>query len=156
MSYTNLRKKSEGFTIIEVLIVLAIAGLIMLVVFLAVPALQRNQRNTGRTNDSSLVLAAVSECLANKNGQVTSCDTLGELQTAGTIDTAKLRQLTTVSVTAAAPTAPTGTNTINVGFSAKCNAAGDAVTPGGSREFAALYNNESATNNTGVLRCLSS
>lgn len=156
MSYSNLRNKTEGFTIIEVLIVLAIAGLIMLVVFLAVPALQRNQRNTGRTNDASLVLSAVSECLANKNGQVASCDTLGELQTAGTIDTAKLRQLTTVTVTTAAPAVPTGTNAINVGFSSKCNAAGDAQQAGGTREFAALYNNESATAAAGVLRCLSS
>jgi prepilin-type N-terminal cleavage/methylation domain-containing protein len=31
------KRKEDGFTIIEVLIVLAIAGLIMLVVFLAVP-----------------------------------------------------------------------------------------------------------------------
>jgi prepilin-type N-terminal cleavage/methylation domain-containing protein len=37
----KLSKKEKGFTIIEVMIVLAIAGLIMLVVFLAVPALQR-------------------------------------------------------------------------------------------------------------------
>jgi prepilin-type N-terminal cleavage/methylation domain-containing protein len=47
----NLKKRNEGFTIIEVMIVLAIAGLIMLVVFLAVPALQRNSRNTQRNND---------------------------------------------------------------------------------------------------------
>ena len=32
----------KGFTIVETLIVLAIIGAIMLVVFLAVPALQRN------------------------------------------------------------------------------------------------------------------
>jgi prepilin-type N-terminal cleavage/methylation domain-containing protein len=37
----NILKNKEGFTIIEVLIVLAIAGLIMLVVLLAVPGLQR-------------------------------------------------------------------------------------------------------------------
>ena len=38
----NKLKKSDkdGFTIIEVMIVLAIAGLILLIVFLAVPALQ--------------------------------------------------------------------------------------------------------------------
>ena len=47
----NLKKRNQGFTIIEVMIVLAIAGLIMLIVFLAVPALQRNQRNTARKQD---------------------------------------------------------------------------------------------------------
>ncbi|HPW47952.1 MAG TPA: prepilin-type N-terminal cleavage/methylation domain-containing protein, partial [Candidatus Saccharibacteria bacterium] len=36
------KKDQKGFTIIEVLIVLAIAALILLIVFLAVPALQRN------------------------------------------------------------------------------------------------------------------
>jgi len=49
--YQKIRKRTEGFTIIEVLIVLAIAGLILLIVFIAVPALQRNARNTQRKND---------------------------------------------------------------------------------------------------------
>lgn len=50
---------ARGFTIIEVLIVLAIAGLILLVVFLAVPALQRNARNTQRKHDAALISAAI-------------------------------------------------------------------------------------------------
>jgi prepilin-type N-terminal cleavage/methylation domain-containing protein len=61
------KRKESGFTIIEVLIVLAIAGLILLVVFLAVPALQRNSRNTQRKNDVSALLGAVSE-YSNTNG----------------------------------------------------------------------------------------
>jgi prepilin-type N-terminal cleavage/methylation domain-containing protein len=68
--YQNLKKKSEGFTIIEVLIVLAIAGLIMLIVFLAVPALQRNSRNNSRRNDASRVLAAANEWRTNNNNQM--------------------------------------------------------------------------------------
>ena len=39
---------NKGFTIIEVALVLAIAGLIFLMVFIALPALQRNQRDTQR------------------------------------------------------------------------------------------------------------
>ena len=39
---------NKGFTIIEVVLVLAIAGLIFLMVFIALPALQRNQRDTQR------------------------------------------------------------------------------------------------------------
>jgi prepilin-type N-terminal cleavage/methylation domain-containing protein len=42
----KLLKNEQGFTIIEVMIVLVIAAVIMLIVFLAVPALQRNSRNT--------------------------------------------------------------------------------------------------------------
>jgi len=60
--------KSSGFTIIEVLIVLAIAGLIMLIVFLAVPALQRNSRNTQRKNEVSQLLGAVNEWTNNNSG----------------------------------------------------------------------------------------
>lgn len=44
-----------GFTIIEVVLVLAIAGLIFLMVFVALPALQRSQRDTARRNDMSRV-----------------------------------------------------------------------------------------------------
>lgn len=45
-----LRKKIQknGFTIIEVVLVLAVAGLIFLMIFLALPALQRSQRDTQR------------------------------------------------------------------------------------------------------------
>lgn len=65
----NLKKtKSEGFTIIEVMIVLAIAGLIILIVLLAVPALQRNGRNTAIKNDASAMAAGVSEFASNNNG----------------------------------------------------------------------------------------
>ena len=49
----NLNK--QGFTIIEVVLVLAIAGLIFLMVFVALPALQRSQRDTARRNDMSRV-----------------------------------------------------------------------------------------------------
>ena len=54
-----------GFTIIEVLIVLAVAGLILLVVFLAVPALQRNSRNTQYSREASRLYVAAQEFLNN-------------------------------------------------------------------------------------------
>jgi type IV pilus assembly protein PilA len=68
LSTIRKRKEQEGFTIIEVLIVLAIAGLILLIVFLAVPALQRNARNTQRKSDISGLLAGVSEFTNDNNG----------------------------------------------------------------------------------------
>lgn len=63
-------KRDNGFTIIEVLIVLAIAGLIMLIVFLAVPALQRNARNTSRKSDAAGLASALSEYINNNDGQL--------------------------------------------------------------------------------------
>ncbi|HSX44031.1 MAG TPA: prepilin-type N-terminal cleavage/methylation domain-containing protein [Candidatus Saccharimonadales bacterium] len=64
------KKREHGFTIIEVLIVLAIAGLILLIVFLAVPALQRNSRNTQRRSDVSRMLGAMQEATNNNSGSV--------------------------------------------------------------------------------------
>jgi prepilin-type N-terminal cleavage/methylation domain-containing protein len=66
----KLQNNKSGFTIIEVLIVLAIAGLIMLIVFLAVPALQRNSRNTQYRNDAAAYLGAVNEFMASNNGNL--------------------------------------------------------------------------------------
>ncbi len=61
-------KNRQGFTIIETMIVLAIAGLIMLIVFLAVPALQRASRNTSRKNDAGNISSAISTWISNNNG----------------------------------------------------------------------------------------
>ncbi|HEY5152734.1 MAG TPA: type II secretion system protein [Candidatus Saccharimonadales bacterium] len=68
LNKTKQQKSDQGFTIIEVMIVLAIAGLILLIVFLAVPALQRNSRNTQRKNDVSALIGAVNEYTSNNNG----------------------------------------------------------------------------------------
>lgn len=155
MLRTIQNKRDEGFTIIEVLIVLAIAGLIMLIVFLAVPALQRNSRNTQRTNDASLIGGSVGECLANKNGQKASCDSLAELQAVG-LDLTKLTQLTTAPVvTPGDPAMPAAgnTNQANVGYTAKCNTAGDAVdTNGSDRQVVVLFRIETQGGDTG--RCI--
>ena len=59
----NLTKK--GFTIIEVVLVLAIAGLIFLMVFLALPALQRSQRDAQRKQDVAMVVTAMHNWKAN-------------------------------------------------------------------------------------------
>ena len=67
---TNQTKK--GFTIIEVVLVLAIAGLIFLMVFIALPALQRNQRDTRRKNDLSTFASALQNYAANNRGRYPS------------------------------------------------------------------------------------
>ncbi len=60
--------KSKGFTIIETLIVLAIAATIFLVVFLAVTALNRSSRNTQRKDDAAALMAAISDYVSNNDG----------------------------------------------------------------------------------------
>lgn len=60
-----MKKSQKGFTIIEVALVLAVGALIFLVVFLAVPALQRNQRNDARKRDQSQIVEAITSYIAN-------------------------------------------------------------------------------------------
>ena len=60
-----MNKSQKGFTIIEVALVLAVGALIFLVVFLAVPALQRNQRNDARKRDQAQVVEAITSYIAN-------------------------------------------------------------------------------------------
>lgn len=67
---TKIKKKTEGFTIVEVMIVLAIAGLILLVVLLAVPALNRNARNNRRRTDVTALLGAINEYSNNSSGEL--------------------------------------------------------------------------------------
>ncbi len=62
-------KNKKGFTIIEVVLVLAIAGLIFLMVFIALPALQRTQRNTQREDDMARVISAINDYQTNNNGK---------------------------------------------------------------------------------------
>jgi prepilin-type N-terminal cleavage/methylation domain-containing protein len=61
-------KLNQGFTIIEVMIVLAIAALILLIVFLAVPGLQRSQRNSARHQDVNRLSTAIIAFIANSGG----------------------------------------------------------------------------------------
>ncbi len=62
----------RGFTIIEVVLVLAIAGLIFLMVFLGLPALQRSQRDTARKSWSSSLIANLENARSNNKGSIPS------------------------------------------------------------------------------------
>ncbi len=66
----KLTKSKTGFTIIEVVLVLAIAGLIFLMVFLALPALQRSQRDTQRRDDLARFAAQITNYQTNNRGKV--------------------------------------------------------------------------------------
>jgi prepilin-type N-terminal cleavage/methylation domain-containing protein len=64
-----LSKVKKGFTIIEVVIVLVIGAIIMLMVFLVVPQLQRSQRDSRRQQDARRFLAAVEQWSTNNSGK---------------------------------------------------------------------------------------
>ena len=67
-----------GFTIIEVLFVLAIAGLIFLIILQSIPALTRSSRNNQRKQDVASILGAVSHYELNNSGTFPSnCGSAG-------------------------------------------------------------------------------
>ena len=145
MSLQQLKKKTEGFTIIEVLIVLAIAGLIMVIVFIAVPQLQRNQRNEARNNDARLITTAVNECLSNRNGNPAACQAIGA--NAVTIPN-NLREVTAATY-GAGNGSPTAAQWF---FNQTCDANGNPTGGTSTRQFAVKYQVEGGNGN--VNRCI--
>ena len=84
--------KTSGFTIIEVALVLAIAGLIFLVVFLALPALQNSQKDTARRQDVGRIVSALSSMLVDNQGSLPP--TTGGWDYSGNIGTASIQSYT--------------------------------------------------------------
>ena len=71
----NTRTTQKGFTIIEVVLVLAIAALIFLMIFIALPALQRGQRDTARKQDIGTIASAVNTYRSNHRGSLPAAGT---------------------------------------------------------------------------------
>src|SRR3990172_8431905 len=71
----NLLKLKKGFTLIEILLVVAILSVLLVVVFAALNPAQRlaEARNARRWNDVNQVLTAVHECVIDNNGSLTVC-----------------------------------------------------------------------------------
>lgn len=73
----KIKQKKDGFTIIEVVLVLAIAGLIFLMVFIAWPALQRSQHDTQRRNDMARFITQLDSYKTNNGGKVPAANQNG-------------------------------------------------------------------------------
>jgi prepilin-type N-terminal cleavage/methylation domain-containing protein len=140
----KLKKEQKGFTIVEVMIVLVIAGLILLIVFLAVPALQRNSRNTQYKNEASQIMAAANEFSNNNSGKVpVAADSAAIMALA---KTPHITNLTIVTKSTGAQTPLLDTAILDTGV--KCGASGGAtVTPtgGSTRQLALIYAVENST-----------
>jgi prepilin-type N-terminal cleavage/methylation domain-containing protein len=62
------KQNKKGFTIIEVLFVLVIAGIIMLIVFVAIPQLRKQTRNTQMKDVMSRISAELENYSTQANG----------------------------------------------------------------------------------------
>lgn len=140
-------KREDGFTIIEVLIVLAIAGLIMLIVFLAVPALQRNARNTSRKSDASSLAAALSEYINNNDGQLpasctgAACAFISNWKP-GYYTASNVTYTDNASLPGSALADPGSVDKINVASYMNCGTTAATLTGASSRSVAITYDVE--------------
>ncbi len=149
------KRNQSGFTIIEVMIVLAIAGVIMMLVFLAIPSLQRNNRNTQYRNDVANVLGYISEYTSNNNGALpdyVSVDSNGDVDMGesasmrsqvGTIRGGTNVIIQDVSVSGSVFPSAANTDTIVLLKGAQCD--GNSINnSAGSRSIAAVFEIETA------------
>jgi prepilin-type N-terminal cleavage/methylation domain-containing protein len=168
----TFNKIQKGFTIIEVMIVLAIAGLIIAVVIVAVPQLQRNQRNSARQADVSRVGTSVQNWVSNNGGKVFDAGTGNANLDAVNKDVGALNQYTITapadlgtklavaacgassagSACSPAQAGATVLENIEIVTAAACGTNGAAV-GGTTRQFAMLFAAENSSGTTG--RCIS-
>lgn len=150
MNTTQIQKK-DGFTIIEVVLVLAIAALIMLLVFLAWPALQRGQRDQARKNDVTAVGSAIGTHKSNNRGTLPNATQLRDYMTRtgmSQYDPSDATQLKVVPA-GSSPMSPAEIDVMTVVTGAKC---GDPEVPAqankalsaGKRQAAILYKVEAS------------
>ena len=146
----NAGMRQKGFTIIEVVLVLAIAALIFLMVFIALPALQRGQRDTARKQDANTVITALNTWKGNHRGSLPDF-TVNTVKTEfqenyvkqlGQYDatddgTFKYTDGTEVS-------ADLTTDTMQISTSAQCNENGTDLENGSSRSAAVLVKLEAS------------
>jgi prepilin-type N-terminal cleavage/methylation domain-containing protein len=146
----NRINNNKGFTIIEVVLVLAIAGLIFLMVFIALPALQAGQRDTARKSDVSNVASAITAFTGSNRGKMPTTDQLEKQLSVESVDGVKSYgnlsnniKSVVVSSTGAVGNVDVadGVITVYVGF--KCGTAANTATQtnlakGTARQFASV------------------
>jgi prepilin-type N-terminal cleavage/methylation domain-containing protein len=162
----QLTRKQQGFTIIEVMIVLAIAALILLAVFLAIPNLQRSSRNSGRKADAGRIGTAATSFTSNNNGSLpaTAGDATTILTDAGTLSqytltgagaasspatacaagSAANNKLTVCSGAGTFTALTAGQDGMVLGVSDQCGTASGQVVAGTSRQMALVYSVETS------------
>lgn len=137
-------RKSRGFTIVETLIVLAIVGVMMVVVFLAVPALQRNSRNTQAKTEGNNIVAAVNEFISNSGGKLPSTTT----DATNVLASSNVKNITSLTIAGQSGATAITSTSATVVTAAKCTAAvtsgglkapSAVTTAGAARQFAVIY-----------------
>ena len=152
------RTNPKAFTMIEVILVLAISGLIFMGVFIALPNAQLNQRNATRRSDYSRLSTAISNWATDNNGRLPSpSDIKAEwLDEAGQDPDGNAYTVQTCTLGASACDVPVklSAGVVRVYFASKCDGAGTPAS-GPSRAFSIYAYMEDGSAN-GDTYCLDS
>jgi len=124
-----LKLNNKGFTIVEVLIVLAIAGVILATILLAVPALQRNSRNTQVKRAAISLVGGAAESASANGGKAPSAISGAGVWTNTTPTTTTIAGGITIATVTANPATFTANN-VYVWFNAVCS--GNTATSSGA------------------------
>lgn len=148
-----LQEKQKGFTIIEILIVLAVAGLVLSLILLVLPSLQRSGRNNQRKQDVQLILGGISNYSLNNSGAFPdNTDFVNSLKLSyfSTTDGVGLELLSPRNTISGDPTL----DKVIIANYQKCNDAHDDATPyaAGYTDVVALYRIEIGNSDT-AKRC---
>jgi len=138
----NIQRKEKGFTIIEVVLVLAIAGLIFLMVFIALPALQRNQRDQARKADVGSVTSGIVSYTGNNRGTFPTTASIASYVKDVSDNTTAVTISTTPGLSSVAP----ADGTIVVTQKTQCgdsSATSQLLTSGTTRQFTVVTKLES-------------
>jgi prepilin-type N-terminal cleavage/methylation domain-containing protein len=162
--------KNKGFTIVETMIVLAIAGLILLIIFEAIPSVETSSRNNQRRQDVQTALEAVSHWELNNSGNIPctvlspTCPTVDPYLT-GYKDKLTYYQAdhiniyvfaTSPGISPAVNEAPnTNTEIVNIYNYQKCisNSQGSTDQGAGYNDVVALYSLEQRGASVGIPQC---
>ena len=143
ISLNQIKKKNEGGKglaisgIVISIVFMVVLPIILLIVFLSVPALQKNQRNVARSSDASIFMSMVVECLSNNSGQINYCNTHSDIPFSG--NGAVLTNWTYGD--------GTGSNDeLMWAFGRKCDGGMSIVDTSGQRNFSVTYQSESSSN----------
>ena len=148
-------QNQKGFTIIEVVLVLAIAGLIFLMVFIALPALQSSQRDTARKNDVSAVASGVTSYTGNNRGTFPDSTAISSYVQNVSDNTDKSKISVAKAATGTQSVAPADSEIV-VTPSSKCgtvNTSSASISKGTSRQFTVVTKLEAGN---GTYYCLDS
>lgn len=168
MNVQRKTKQTKGFTIIEVVLVLAIAGLIFLMVFIALPALQKSQRDSARKSEVGTVASAIQSYMSNNRNKLPSAaniaDYVGVGSEADTLESgSKIVVAQTKFVSGTEPKATfsdenaaganVGENQIKVFYGSKCassNSTSNTLEKGTTKQAAVVVALESGGSNGSI------